>query len=81
MISSVRKRSILVNRHKTSVSLEDPFWEEVRAIARSRNMTLSDFVSDVERGRRVGNLSSALRLIVLESLQARAGERPTESGH
>jgi predicted DNA-binding ribbon-helix-helix protein len=79
MISSVRKRSILVNRHKTSVSLEDAFWDEVRAIARSRNMTLSDFVSDVERGRRAGNLSSALRLIVLETLQARVGEHPTEA--
>jgi len=80
MISSVRKRSILVNRHKTSVSLEDAFWDEVRAIARARNMTLSDFVSDVERGRRAGNLSSALRLVVLETLQARVGERPTEAG-
>jgi predicted DNA-binding ribbon-helix-helix protein len=79
MISSVRKRSILVNRHKTSVSLEDAFWDEVRAIARSHNMTLSDFVSNVERGRRAGNLSSALRLIVLETLQARVGEHPIEA--
>ena len=81
MISSVRKRSILVNRHKTSVSLEDAFWEEVRAIARSRNMTLSDFVSEVEQARHAGNLSSALRLIVLETLQARVGDRPAEPGY
>ena len=74
MISTVRKRSVLVHGRKTSVSLEDAFWDEVKAIARSRNMSLSDFVSEIERTRSAGNMSSALRLVVLETVQARAGE-------
>jgi predicted DNA-binding ribbon-helix-helix protein len=79
MISTVRKRSILVHRHKTSVSLEDAFWDEVKAIARSRNMTLSDLVSDIDRRRERGNLSSAVRLFVLETSQAKDDMRTDPS--
>jgi len=70
---SVRKRSVIVAGHKTSVSLEAPFWDEITAIAASREMSVSALISDID-GRRNGNLSSALRLFVLEDLRRRARE-------
>jgi predicted DNA-binding ribbon-helix-helix protein len=66
----MRKRSIAIGGHSTSVTLEDPFWEELQALARAENTTLSALVAEVDRakgGR--GNLSSALRLHVLETLR------------
>jgi len=66
MKSEIAKRSAVINGHKTSISLEDAFWSEVKAIAAERKLSLSELVSlvDHERGE-VGNLSSALRLFVL----------------
>ena len=66
MESEIAKRSVIINGHKTSVSLEDAFWSEVKAIAAERNLSLTELVSlvDHERGE-VGNLSSAIRLFVL----------------
>ena len=66
MKSSVVKRSIVINGHKTSISLEDAFLTEVKAIAAERKLSLSELVSMVDHDRgNVGNLSSALRLFVL----------------
>jgi predicted DNA-binding ribbon-helix-helix protein len=73
MTSLVIKRSIVVAGHKTSISLEDAFWQELKGIAAGRGMTLSDLVGAIDSGRRHGNLSSAIRLFVLEHLQARTG--------
>jgi predicted DNA-binding ribbon-helix-helix protein len=66
MKSPVIKRSIVVSGHKTSVSLEDEFWKELREIARSRAETLYDFVGAIDVERQHSNLSSALRLFVLD---------------
>ncbi len=72
MKSSVIKRSIVLARHKTSVSLEEAFWRGVKDIAASRRMTLSDPVGSIDSGRKHGNLSSAIRLFVLNHYQARS---------
>jgi predicted DNA-binding ribbon-helix-helix protein len=72
MSSMVVKRSVVINHHKTSVSLEDAFWKGIKSIAAARNMTLSDLVATVNSDRRQGNLSSALRLYVLEHYRATA---------
>jgi predicted DNA-binding ribbon-helix-helix protein len=72
MKSPVVKRSIVIAGHKTSVSLEDAFWKSLKDIATSRHMTLSDLVASIDTGRRHGNLSSAIRLYVLEHFQARS---------
>jgi predicted DNA-binding ribbon-helix-helix protein len=61
----VAKRSIMVAAHKTSVSLEDEFWDGLREIARKRQMTPSELVADIDVGREHPNLSSAVRLFVL----------------
>ena len=78
MGSPVLKRSVVIGGHKTSVSLEDEFWSGLKEIAAGRNMTLSDLVATVERGRESGNLSSSLRLFVLESYRQRAAGRVGE---
>ena len=62
------KRSVVVAGHRTSVSLEGPFWDELKRIAESRRTSLNQLVAEVD-GRREGNLSSALRLLVLETLK------------
>jgi predicted DNA-binding ribbon-helix-helix protein len=66
MKSLVFKRSIVVASHKTSVSLEDAFWNALKEIARARHMTLSALVAEIDAQRQLGNLSSALRLFVLD---------------
>jgi predicted DNA-binding ribbon-helix-helix protein len=65
MKSAVAKRSIVIDKHKTSVSLEDQFWMSLKAIASEKHLTLSELVSDIDGARKEGNLSSALRLFVL----------------
>ncbi len=66
MKSPVVKRSIAVGGHKTSLSLEDAFWNALKEIASHRKLTLSELVHAVDSGRQHSNLSSALRLFVLD---------------
>ena len=66
MKSPVVKRSIVIAGHKTSVSLEDAFWESLKEIAAARDETLSDVVAGIDGARSQGNLSSAIRLYVLD---------------
>jgi len=65
MKSSIAKRSIVIAGHKTSVSLEDPFWNALKEIAGGRDTTLSDLVAIIDSDRQHSNLSSAIRLFVL----------------
>ena len=65
--SPVIKRSIVIDGHKTSVSLEDAFWNALKDIAHERRVTLSQLLAGINTNRRqFANLSSALRLFVLE---------------
>jgi predicted DNA-binding ribbon-helix-helix protein len=66
MKSSVVKHSIVVAGHHTSVSLEDAFWKMLKEIASERDLTVSDVVAGINSGRQYGNLSSAIRLFVLD---------------
>ena len=66
MGSLVIKRSIVVAGHKTSVSLEDAFWSALKEISKARNVTLSELVATIDSERRHDNLSSTIRLFVLE---------------
>ena len=66
MKSPVVKRSIVIAGHKTSVSREDAFWKGLKEIANGRDMTLSDLVAAIDSERQHGNLSSAIRLFVLD---------------
>jgi len=60
--------------HKTSVSLEDAFWKGLKEIANGKELTLSDLVASIDTDRRHGNLSSAIRLFVLDHFRAQIGE-------
>ena len=72
--SSIVKRSIVIDGHKTSVSLEDAFWTVLKDIAHAECVTVSKVVADIDKKRKLGNLSSALRLFVLD--RTRAGGVP-----
>jgi predicted DNA-binding ribbon-helix-helix protein len=73
MKSLVIKRSIVIGGHKTSVSLEEPFWKGLKEIAANRDLTLSEIVSSIDSGRAHGNLSSAIRLFVLDHYRTTIG--------
>lgn len=72
----MRKRSVTIDGHHTSVSLEDAFWAELSQLAEGRGLSLNALVAEIDRARAEGaappgNLSSALRLHVLEALRRR----------
>ncbi|WP_210179659.1 ribbon-helix-helix domain-containing protein [Bosea sp. PAMC 26642] len=65
-MSAERKRSLAIAGHRTSVSLEDPFWDALKQIAAADGRTMAALVAEVDSRRGATNLSSALRLHVLE---------------
>jgi predicted DNA-binding ribbon-helix-helix protein len=66
MKSLVIKRSVSIDGHKTSVSLEDAFWSSLKEIATDESVPLSKMVAEIDKTRHHGNLSSAVRLFVLD---------------
>ena len=70
-MSSIEKHSVVLDGHKTSVSLERAFWQALGEIAADRRVSLNTLIADIDRSR-VGNLSSALRLFVLAHYRERA---------
>ena len=79
MKSTVIKRSIVIDGHKTSVSLEDGFWNALKEIADGRRLTLSELVTIIDAGRQHANLSSAVRLFVLGVFRDRIS--PPQADH
>ena len=81
MKSSIIKRSIVIAAHKTSVSVEDDFWEALHKIAEQRHETLSHLIASIDAERKHANLSSAIRLYVLgfyrDQYEARAALDPS----
>src|SRR5215469_5757132 len=73
MKSLIVKRSIVIGGHKTSVSLEDSFWNGLKQISSSRGITLSELVAAIDSERPSGNLSSAIRLFILGHYRDRMG--------
>jgi predicted DNA-binding ribbon-helix-helix protein len=79
MKSSVVKRSVVVAGHKTSVSLENAFWECLKEIAGKRQTNLGALVAVIDSQRQHSNLSSAIRLFVLDFFRTQLSE--SEVGH
>lgn len=75
---TVVKRSVSIAGHRTSVSLEAPFWEALGAIARGRGLSLQALVAAIDRERGGANLSSAIRVHVLDAV--RSGRDPSPGG-
>ena len=63
--SVIKKRSICVAGHKTSISLEDEFWQSLREIADEREETVAQLIAGIDTNREFANLSSAIRLFIL----------------
>ncbi len=72
MKTSIVKRSILLAGHKTSVSLENEFWEGLHQLARLRETTVTALLAQIDLGRTNANLSSAIRIFVLDQFRAQA---------
>ncbi|WP_292896387.1 MULTISPECIES: ribbon-helix-helix domain-containing protein [unclassified Nitratireductor] len=71
-MSRIAKRSVSIRGHRTSVSLEEPFLAELESIAHRRNISLAALIAEIDAGREdENNLSSQLRLYVLQDLKTR----------
>ena len=71
MSSEVRKRSVTIAGHRTSLSVEDAFWQELKRLARAEGLTVAQLIQRID-AERAGNLSSAVRIYVLERLKEAA---------
>ena len=72
MKSAIAKRSIVLNQHKTSISLEDDFWNCLRTIADEKKIKLATLLVQIDRERNNANLSSAIRVFVFNEMRAQA---------
>jgi predicted DNA-binding ribbon-helix-helix protein len=70
----IKKRSIFVVGHYTSVSLEDEFWKSLRQIADKRHQKLYELIAEIDQGRDLANLSSAIRLFILQYYRDQIGQ-------
>ena len=70
MSAGVTKRSVMIAGHRTSVSLEDPFWDALRTIAAERGQSVPALIGAIDAGRGGQNLSSAIRVFVLAAVRA-----------
>lgn len=64
--AAIRKRSVTIAGHRTSISLEDAFWEALTQIAAEKGLSINRLISMIDEERR-GNLSSAIRVYVLQA--------------
>jgi predicted DNA-binding ribbon-helix-helix protein len=71
-----KKRSIRIAGHRTSLSLEPQFWEALTGAAKARRMSVAGLIQSIDEGRKDSNLSSAVRIFVLnEARQGRLGPK------
>ena len=63
----VHKRSVTIAGHRTSVSVEDVFWDRLGAIAKGRQQSITQLIAEIDSDR-TGNLSSAIRVFVVEEI-------------
>ena len=69
----IKKRSVRISGHETSVTLEEPFWSALQDIAQEKGASIHWLISEIDETRE-GNLSSALRVYVLQHLQERIAQ-------
>ena len=67
---SVKKHSLVIAGHRTSISLEPAFWDALKAIAEQRRLSLAALVADIDAARGPANLSSAIRVFVLNAVKS-----------
>ena len=74
----MKKRSVSIRGHRTSLSLEDGFWEELARIADDRGLSVAGLISEIDNAR-TGGLSSAVRLFILDTLRQEAAACRTKA--
>ena len=75
------KRSVRIAGHRTSLSLEPPFWEALKLAARQRGLSVSSLIAQIDASRKQVNLSSAIRIVLLqEATEGRLKNTPRISG-
>ena len=67
----MKKRSVSIRGHATSISLEDPFWTALRNLAKQKEISIAELITQIDANRSTG-LSSAIRVYILEQVQTRA---------
>lgn len=70
--AGIAKRSLVIAGHSTSVSLEEPFWAALKEMATTRGISVAQAVAAIDEGRGEQNLSSAIRVAVLDYVRAAA---------
>ena len=75
----MKKRSVSIRGHRTSLSLEDPFWDELLLLANESGTSVAGLITEIDKNRQAG-LSSAVRILVLQTLKQKAAACRTVSG-
>jgi len=70
----IAKRSLVIAGHRTSISLEEAFWRALSAQASARGQSIASLVAEIDAARAGANLSSAIRVYLLEQAQAARGQ-------
>jgi predicted DNA-binding ribbon-helix-helix protein len=73
--SGIIKRSVAIAGHRTSVSLEAPFWEALKDVAQARGISVQSLIGELDAGRGHHNLSSAIRVFILEHVRRAAAPK------
>lgn len=68
-MTELKKRSVDIDGHRTSVSIEAPFWDALREIAERKDLSVNHLIAEIDKDR-TGNLSSAIRVYVLRTFRA-----------
>ncbi len=71
--TQLKKRSVRISGHPTSVTLEQPFWDALKNIAKEQGQSINTLLSDIDENRENNNLSSATRIYILRHLQRQCG--------
>lgn len=78
----IAKHSLAIAGHRTSISLEQAFWDGLRHLANERGLSIAALVAEIDAARGGANLSSAVRVFVLEAIAARppTNSAPAQAG-
>ncbi len=74
---AMKKHSVTIAGHRTSISLEDEFWQGLKTLADSRNKSLADIIRQIDKERGINNLSSAIRIAVLDHYKSQIPQEGT----
>lgn len=66
----LKKSVVIAGRHETSISIEEEFYEELISIAKKRNMSINQLITEIDESRESDNLSSAIRLYILKFIKS-----------